>query len=207
MSYILEALKKSERERSLGVIETLRTPAQTSNYRWWRALALVVLVLLLAAFVVGTAWLYRDPLGALFSAAPRMGEVDTPATATGDSIGPLDTVIDSTREIEAPSSAPEASVAPVQKGEDPVGPVAGESRGSDAAPVDLAALPEVLRSRLPPLKISVLSYSAETTRRFVMIDGQIHREGDHLPEGILIERILRDRVVLSLLSERFQIFP
>lgn len=209
MSYILEALKKSERERSLGVVEKLRTPARAPVFRWGYALVLGALSLLLVVFVIGMTWLYRDPLRALFDSAPQVGEVDPPAAAKGVPNGPLSTVIDSTREIEVPPAAPEAAPASARGGEDPTESVAGEVGGGEAgaAPVDLAALPEAVRSRLPPLKISVLSYSADAPRRFAMIDGQIHREGDHLPEGIRVERILRDRVVLSLLSEQFQIFP
>ena len=40
-----------------------------------------------------------------------------------------------------------------------------------------------------------------------MIDGGIYKEGDQLPAGIRVERILRDRIELSMLSERFYINP
>ncbi len=62
MSYILDALKKSEQERSLGRVETLGAVAASSS----RVNAkLVVLVLIIAIFFLGTL----DPLSAPFMVA------------------------------------------------------------------------------------------------------------------------------------------
>ena len=58
------------------------------------------------------------------------------------------------------------------------------------------------RSRLPPLKLSMHVYADEAAQRFVILDGKRLREGDHAGDGIVVEAIRRDGLVLSVHGRR-----
>jgi len=80
MSYILEALRKSERERSLGKVPTLNAATQVAKPRsyvgWW-------LALLLAICIFSGWWLWYGRMGAAgpVAASPMTG-VPAPTAAT-----------------------------------------------------------------------------------------------------------------------------
>lgn len=209
MSYILDALRKSERERSLGSIRKLETPERTVGAPV--SIAVVVLVTVLFTLVMmlaAGAWFYRDALHALLV-------VDSPGPGL-ESRAPLplgqpesDMVVDSTVVLE-PEPVPEPTLRPETRLE-PVPETAGAqvpaSEVRPREPVDRARLPAEVLASLPPLRISVLSYSEQHERRFAMIDERIYKEGDPLPGGLRVERILRDRIELSGPSGRFHIKP
>ena len=146
-------------------------------------------------------WWYREPLRELVRGDLPKTQSAAPAMPDRESSEPA-RVVDSTRDVvDVDESAPPAP--------EPVGQKADTEAGS-APPgpaVPVSQLPDELRSRLPPLAVSVVSFSGDVSRRFVMIDGGIYKEGDQLPAGIRVERILRDRIELSMLSERFYINP
>ena len=62
MSYILEALKKADQERTLGSVPDLETPhwgarRAARNYRWlWVVGALMLVNGVLLAFLIGLVW-------------------------------------------------------------------------------------------------------------------------------------------------------
>lgn len=207
MSYILDALKKSERERSVGTIRKLQTPDRVAADASRRTAVVLLLVLVvLIGFLAAMAWIYREPLSMLVSGA----RPNSPAISA-DRESRAEAVIDSTRVVESSGVSP---VDPASSTTDTNASIPGqgsevqkEPRGNDHGPKALAELPEAIASRLPPLDISVLSYSQDPARRFVMIDGQIYKENDQLPDGIRVETIERQRVILSMLSERFYIHP
>ncbi|KAA3626449.1 MAG: hypothetical protein DWQ08_08350 [Proteobacteria bacterium] len=206
MSYILDALKKSERERSVGVIRKLETPDRVAKDVSPRTVVILLSVLvLLIAFLGVTGWTYRERLAELLAGPARERAAPSMTTPTVQEPAVIDSTLlmpRATREtpVEPTSRAVVADTSPRRTEADP--------RGSeDDEPRALADLPESALSRLPNLDLSVLSYSGEPSRRFAMIDGQIYKEGDTLQEGVRVEKIERKRVVLSIHSERFFIHP
>ena len=86
MSYILEALRKSERERNLGKVPTLsattEVAASRSRLHWWVVLATIVI-----AAAIGWAWTG----GGIFSprrldavTTPQVSESGRPSTSADD---------------------------------------------------------------------------------------------------------------------------
>ena len=75
MSYILDALKKSERERNLGAIPDLDTIQEQApiRFNWWPWLVVGALVLLNAG--LGIAFLVRQPADQFASQLPGIGEI------------------------------------------------------------------------------------------------------------------------------------
>lgn len=209
MSYILDALRKSDRERSLGSIRKLETPERTVGAPVSIAVVVLVTVLLMLVMMLAAGgWFYRDALQALLVAdSPRPGfESRSPLTLGQPE---SDMVVDSTvvldpEPVPEPTLRPETRLEPAPEAAGVQAPV-GEVRQDE--PVDRARLPAGVLASLPPLKISVLSYSEQDERRFAMIDERIYREGDPLPGGLRVERILRDRILLSGPSGRFHIKP
>jgi general secretion pathway protein B len=221
MSYILDALRKSERERTRGSLGKLETPEQPT----WEAGRTAILVLgtllaLLLVFAGTMAWIYGDSLRVLVTAV-RDPAPEAPASvsASGAQDG---LVVDST--IVLPGEAPPIpkpetgfAMAPVEPTEPstestpestpaPESPPVSEIPGS-AEPVDRSRLPGDVQATLPPLIVSVLSYSEDVERRFAMIDGRIYREGDWVSGDWRVEQITRDRILLSGLRGRFTISP
>ena len=52
------------------------------------------------------------------------------------------------------------------------------------------------------LLINVVSYSSDPSRRFVMINGDLYREGEFVQAGIKVEEIRQDDVVLNSRGEK-----
>jgi general secretion pathway protein B len=72
----------------------------------------------------------------------------------------------------------------------------------------LPALGELLpveRDALPALKMTMHVYNAEPDKRFVLIDGHRHREGDRLAPSLTLSEIRRDGAVLDFNGRRFLI--
>ena len=56
-------------------------------------------------------------------------------------------------------------------------------------PTPLAELPPAQRAELPPMAIGGAIYSDQPSSRFVVINGQVVREGETAAPGVVLERI------------------
>lgn len=74
-------------------------------------------------------------------------------------------------------------------------------------PVAVSDLDPSMQSRLPDLSINALSYSTNQTKRFVMINQSIFKEGDDLGNGISIEEITSSAIILNFESMRIIMQP
>ena len=64
-------------------------------------------------------------------------------------------------------------------------------------------VPEKMREGLPDLRISVLVYAELPENRFVLMNGERLREGQELPNGLVLEEIRRDRAIFNYRNYRF----
>lgn len=64
-------------------------------------------------------------------------------------------------------------------------------------------VPEKMREGLPDLRISVLVYAELPENRFLLMNGERLREGQELPNGLLLEEIRRDRAIFNYRNYRF----
>jgi len=64
-------------------------------------------------------------------------------------------------------------------------------------------VPEAMREGLPDLRISVLVFAAQPENRFVLLNGERLREGEELPNGLVLEEIRRDRAIFNYRNYRF----
>lgn len=213
MSFILDALKKSEMERQRqatpGLVESGIVRPRPRLPVWAIALCALLAVNLIVLIVMLTR-------GSLRGAAPPAAGPASAAPATAH-FSPLDA---------PPEYAPEIPVAAA-----PVPPPAGASKPASAGipaspnartvhrrdPVltndDYKAGEEALPTineinltgaqALPDLHLDVHVYATQPAERFVFINMRKYHEGAMLQEGPTIERIRRDGVILNYQGLRF----
>jgi len=182
VSYILDALKKSEKERSLGNVPTLGSNDQQQErhvpLRWF----LLTVVCLVVALLVTAGWVF-------WSSGAVVGPVgsSTVAPASGPAAAPeIDQPVDA---VFAPESA--------------TGPAAQDP----AAPVPIGEVESSIRSRIPEIRINVLSYSENSSKRFVMIGQDIFKEGEEVSRGVTVEEIRNSDVIFRFEDLRFVLEP
>jgi len=196
MSFILDALKKSESERQHhGPAEFSGVP--TSNGKQGAPRWLWILGVLLAVNLAVLLGLLLKPDGAGTSAAIGQSAVDSDAfeeqvAEAKQNVPPRDEPRLATTQpagTEASSSVP-ARTSP------PTTPV----RRSSTNTARLPTIHEVLADgtvTLPALHVDIHVYSESPEDRFVFINMNKHVEGSRLAEGPLVEEITTDGVVLN----------
>lgn len=222
MSYILEALKKADQERTLGSVPDLETPhwgvrRPTRNYRWlWIITALLLINGVLLAFLLGDDSDDTGPPAIAPSVTSTMPDPVVPVTPVP---GAGATVVTKPREViqPAPVSSPvqppvvtrtAASASEQESAPAPV-PVAGTQpvpvRPRQTGVQLWSDLPLEFRSAFPLPHIDVHVYAEQPARRFILVDLQKYREGDTLESGAVIEEILPQGLLLYYQGTRFEI--
>lgn len=209
MSYILDALRRSQAERERGQVPGLnaqpvaagaRAAANGDVPRRW-ALPMALLAATGVA-LLGWWWLARP------AAAPRPAAMAAPSQAP--------TLPAATVPVAAPLPMVVSAPAPVPLAPDPAAPVPGPALtpaaalpavpaqapatvaagtppmpATPAAPrsVKLAELSAEQRRELPPLALGGSIWSESVLARFVIFNGQVVREGESAAPGVVVERI------------------
>ena len=208
MSFILDALKKSEIERQRQTLPGLaEIPiSQRRRFPYW---ALVLGVLLVINIGVLTGILLRKNPPAAPVVAARHADTEAAAEKTPPAVA------EHFSPLSAPVYAPEIPV-PADHSPPPAPRDAPRQAAHRADPV-LAAVDtdadEVLPSinevnltgaqALPELHLDVHVYATSSADRFVYINMRKYHEGNALQEGPIVEHIRRDGVVLNFQGVRF----
>jgi general secretion pathway protein B len=219
MSFILDALKKSEieRQRQLqpGLIDAPTAARRRAIPAWVWVLAgllginVVILAVLLMRSPAAPA---SNPRTAAAEARPSPSPQAAPST---EHFSPLDNAPVYAPEIPVPESsaahdtAP-AAAAPAPRAEAPARtPPRAPPLLNDDAPDDNEMLPSISEltltgnQSLPDIHLDVHVYATRAADRFVYINMRKYREGAVLQEGPTLERIRRDGVVLNYNGLRF----
>jgi len=215
MSYILDALRRAEadRERERGQVPGLHTQALSvpaaGRQRWlpWAGAGL----LLLAGIVAGSWWAG----GPREAAAPAPQPLPAPQLAAAPVAAPTPAASSPVQAAplaaSAPVPQPAASSSPFLPPVPPPAPVvAAPAPTPVSAPVAeapiprLTELPEATRRELPKLAISGSVYSDSPASRFVMINGEVVREGAALGPDLVLEQIRPRELVLRFKGQRFR---
>lgn len=209
MSSILDALKKSERQRGLGrdLIFRNSAPDERPRLTWFARAVLLTLVLL--ALAIGVL---------LFSLRQREAPPD-PSTLTAPE--------STTEAVKAPIAGPTSAKVPVasmrvetaQELKDQarlerrpptttkpaiVEDLTETSSQNSEAPW-LSSLPESFRNSLPPLDVNIHVYSPEESQRILYINNRQVRQGERIQAGVMVEEIAQDGVVLRFRGQRFKL--
>jgi hypothetical protein len=220
MSFILDALKKSEAERQRQAGPALLEMRVVRPQRRIPAWLIVLGAVLIVVNLGGLVWLLLRPAPAArtasVAAAPAAAAVGV-ATVAPAASGALPQLAPGERLIgpggaSAPASlATNGNVPPLVGTDD--SPVAGDTNPADFLPAEAA--PRNARSgaarrnyadvsnAVPPLRLDLHVYDASPTRRYVFINMKQLREGDATADGAKVLEITRDGVVMSYRSTEF----
>lgn len=220
MSFILDALKKSESERlkkstpGVADIPDARPPARAPRWLWGVAALLVLNLGVLAVLLLrpgteaGNATITRQldvPDGA--TQGPAFSELVAEAKERQRAEPPPAAAVEPGNAAAAPVRSPEAAQRePVTAPADL--PVRSPSR-TGPKPVDAGALPTLLELQargelsLPPLHLDLHVYAERAADRFVVVNMHRYREGEALAEGPVVQQILPRGVVLEQQGKAF----
>ncbi len=202
MSFILDALKKSETDRQQqGSAEFANVPVSTDSERPPRWLWVLGALLLINIVVVAGLLMRPDARPHQQAAQPAQPVVaENEAIAPEEPAGSSSTQDGFAAEVaaakqNAPARAPAESV---DTAAEPVSTPAGT-----APTINALALPtvhEVIADGslvLPEMHVDIHVYSESAADRFVFINMAKHKEGSVLAEGPRVQRITPEGVVLS----------
>ena len=217
MSYILDALRRADAERQQGGVPGLHTPASSqaalpappSQWLLWCGAAALLLML-----VGALAWWWTRPAVVVVNAvaapstapstlpaappatAPAAVDLPPPATAA-----PLPIVVSA---APVPAAVPTAVPTAV-----PEAVRTAPASAAFAAPVPRTVLLQQMtsdsRRELPPLVVGGSVWSDSAASRFVILDGQVLREGETVAPGLVLERIQPKSVLLRWRDMRLEI--
>jgi general secretion pathway protein B len=185
MSYILEALKKSEAERNRNnAAMRLMSEAPAPSARVWpKALAATVAI---NAVAIAAGWYWLQSNGSPAS----LGEQTAIATAT-------------TRTPPPAPARPDAAEDPVPaEAQPPSAPLARVRPSPESAVVRFRSLPSSERASFPELSFSTHVYASDPALRRVVVNGQRAQEGDTVAGGIYIEQITETGVIVHYRDQR-----
>jgi general secretion pathway protein B len=217
MSFILDALRKSEAERQRQDGPTLleMRPSRPQRRLPLWVIGLGILLLLNMAVLVwfllrAPAETARAPAVVQTAPATPAPRASTPPAASAPTIpntappAPLLTPGSSAPASSAPPATASTSAAPASPraaAPAPPKPARPQLEPSDSA----ADLPDYARvsAGMPPLRLDLHSYSDQPQQRYALINMHKVQEGDTLPEGARVLQILPDGVVMSYQGTKF----
>ena len=210
MSYILDALKKSEKDRGKGAVPGVQTVHSSSlNYHqekkpvWpWFLAALVAINVVAVIYFIQS----KDSIEPVAEIQPET-IIETPAQekpVITTTTAPPTTI------ASIPSAAAvapvQAAVAPVQK-EAPTFKTQAVQKTEAIEPVfetvDLYDLPLSVRQYIPAMKFSSHVYSTNPSLRSLVINGQFMEEGAIINNELVLTEITSDGAVFDFQGYRF----
>lgn len=198
MSLILDALRRADAERQRAQAPVLQQVAQavppaahTASGR--RGVRLLWAVGLLLVGVAALAWWATRVPGP--DAAPPVAPAAPPATVAD--VTPAPSVVVPTPPPAAPPAAPARPLSPPRSPVVSLAPPA-PPKSQVERPVPLSGLPAEQRSAIVRLGLAGGVHSADRRQSFVLVGGQLVREGATLAGDIVLERIEPRSAVLRV---------
>jgi general secretion pathway protein B len=208
VSFILDALRKSEHERQRSALPGLsQVPQATPATQLPRWALIVIGVLGVTVLALGGAWWQstRTPTASPTASAPPMVErnVELPPPVSAPTRPPAPSAVTPPRQTELATAA---TTSP-----DAVEPAFAATPAPEPRP-DTIALPSAAALAaqgfaLPPLRLELHAYSERPRDRFVFINGRKYAEGERLLEGPQLLSIEPRGAVLSHLGQAFLVVP
>lgn len=210
MSYILDALKKSEQERGHGNIPDVQTVHSSSlNYRsekrvyWPYFLIIAVLLNLLA--IVYFIFNRENP--------PQIEAETTLSTETAETVNTSDIVVGATAPPEISAAAiietkeetatEEVIARPAttnieKKIQKPDKKIATDNTGTGSQTIiEFYDLPESIKQELPAIIVSAHIYSTNPAQRSIVINNNFMEEGDYVLDGLILYEITPNGAVFT----------
>ena len=204
MSYILEALRRAEADRQRGQVPNLgaaQLASATHDSAQPGRRKLVLMLVLAVLAVAGAGWVgwWRGTTVPATSpprpeATPRGASSAAPEVTPSAISRPLPQVVSAP---PAPMPAPSASTAAHRMSAAPAPTAPGSAARASSPeqpgavrPTKLADLTPDQRRELPALAVNGSVWSDSASSRFVILNGQVLREGDAVAPGLVVEKLL-----------------
>jgi len=192
MSYILDALKKSDQQRQRGAVpplNTMQTSVATPRRNLSAYYVAIATMLIGAGVVVG--WL-----------RPWQAEQPKPVTTSKAVVPPIPIV-----QQNAPLTSPvvqheKSDVNNVSSTAKEKSPPAGTPEEQPMFSIN--DLPAQIRQEIPEMKVQLHAYADIPGERLVSINDIRLREGEFLVSGLKLEQITPDGMIFSYKGYRFQ---
>ncbi len=197
MSYILEALKKSQAERQLGHAPNIHAapidaavidhPAARSNVLWMVIAGGAVLIAGAVLWTRQAAVPVAAPAPKVVAAAPAPTPAPVPAPVVVAAPVPV-----------AKPPPPKAVVKPA-----PVEVPAPQLVEDNGRP--LRELPEAFQREVPQVAFGGYIYSKNPADRLLLIDKVLRHEGEQVAPGLVLEKLLPKAAVMNYKGTRYQV--
>jgi len=202
MSYILEALKKSDQQRQRGATPTLQV-AQVTVAAPKRPMfiyyGLLAAVLLVTGIMIGwlRPWQTEQP------------PVETEPMATPSPIPITEQAVHLAGEMQPGNSAlissgPSSAAAPAPDKTMPEKPASPADVAQQQEALPLNELPLQIQQEIPAMTVQFHSYSNEPSERLVSVNSIRLREGGSLMLGLRLEQITPDGMIFNYKGYRFK---
>jgi general secretion pathway protein B len=229
MSYILDALRKSQQARQpgtaprTGAVHNISLALPVSG--WWLALGVALLLGIVAAVLLfwrGTVANLPDPPAApvtsepvAAASAPAPVAVEKPEPALESPARKTAPVTDLAEQAKLPApTPPPKKVAVTRAVKKPAVNRRPETIKTAAAPAVplvmddtplLQQMPQDFQRALPALAVTIHVYAHDESQRILFINNREYRKGSQIDGGIRVEDIVPDGAVLSFRGERFKL--
>ena len=217
MSYILDALKKSDQQRQLGTTPTLQdvqvtlaAPKRQSLFYY----SLLAILLSGAGGVIGflRPWqAEKMPAGSkpIAQEPPVMiAQQAAPATSATSPEIPDYAVQNVPAQIAAApnTSIPPAPIAaaPNAAADNQQKPTSHDEIAQEEHVQQLSALPPAIQQQIPDMTIQLHAYASDPEKRLVSINSRLLGEGGYLAPGLKLEQITPNGMIFSYNGYRFQ---
>jgi general secretion pathway protein B len=204
MSFILDALKKSEAERQQknapGIANIPESVGQRTSSKWvW------IIGVLLVANLAGLGYIVLKPGPTESPVKPEQAITAEPADSAAET--PVEATSAQPSQAAVQSSPPPVETAPEEPQSQPViREPEPETASLPTVAVGLASFNE-LRARgvlqLPDLHLDIHVYSGTPAERFVFVNMSKYTENTTLDEGPTVREITPDGVILDYLGTAF----
>ena len=196
MSFILDALKKSESERhrhSGPVLMDVRIAPPRRRLPAW---AWVIIAVLVANFMV---------LGWLLWLSPSKESPQEKVPAVADAPAAVPPTPSPAAPAQSAAALPDPALPPPQAG---VTPATGAASASATPAIDTGSLPryqDLVSSgvALPVIQLNLHVHDANPASRYVLLNGVKLREGESTPDGLRVLQIVPAGVALEMRGQRF----
>ena len=185
MSYILDALKKSDQERQKNngpTLQTIQRPAPTESGALSNALMITCLIVLFSVVLIG-GYIFIDgqTLNKILPQASTEVAHEESATLTDKDNVVIESANNSRTQValESVDNTPAIKKAP------------------KPAVVELWELPDNEQQNIPPMTFSFHVYSENPSRRTIIINKRRVKEGDIISEGLVLEEITQQGLILD----------
>ena len=199
MSYILDALKKSEQERGNGSIPGVQTVHSSSlNYNnkktYWPYILIAAVLLNLVAIIYFVLDKENNTI---------VEDVATKDQSTTEIINAPAKTIEQTQEENKQTAQVTATEKPITlntvetSSEKQTAPAASREISSNRTIVEYYDLPEHIKQQLPKIIITAHVYSSNPAQRSIVINNNFMEESEYVIDDLVLYEITRDGAIFS----------